>query len=71
MKVIKSLENRRILLTGTTRRIPSQEGGFLNFIRTSMAAGLPLIKSVVTPLAKSVLLPIGLIAGMSAADETI
>ena len=30
MKVIKSLENRAILLRGTTRKITSQEGGFLN-----------------------------------------
>ena len=29
MKVIKSLENRGILLKGTTRKITSQKGGFL------------------------------------------
>ena len=28
IKVIKSLENRGVLLKGTTRKIPSQEGGF-------------------------------------------
>ena len=33
-----------------------------------MTAGLPLMKSVLTPLAKSVLLPSGLLAGMPAAD---
>ena len=33
MKVIKSLENRGILLKGTTRKITSQEGGFLNILR--------------------------------------
>ena len=33
MKVIKFLENRRISLNGTTRKITSQEGGFLNFLR--------------------------------------
>ena len=33
-----------------------------------MTAGLPLIKSALTPLAKSVLLPLGLSGGMSAAD---
>ena len=32
-----------------------------------MAAGLPLTKIVLTPLAKSVLIPLGLSAGMSAA----
>ena len=57
MKVITSLENRGILLKGTTRKITSQEGGFLNFLRPLMTAGLPLMKSVLTPLAKSVLLP--------------
>ena len=36
-----------------------------------MTAGLTLIKSVLTPLAKSVLLPLGLSAGMSAADAAI
>ena len=71
MKVIKSLENRGILLKGTTRKITSQEGGFLNFLRPLMTAGLPLMKSVLTPLAKSVLLPLGWSAGMSAADAAI
>ena len=46
MKVIKSLENRGILLKGTTRKITSQAGGFLNFLRPSMTAGLPLMKGV-------------------------
>ena len=57
MKVIKFLENRGILLKGTTTKITSQEGGFLNFIRLLMTAGLPLMKSALTPLAKSVLIP--------------
>ena len=70
-KVIKSLENRGILLKGTTKKISSQEGGFLNFLRPLMTAGLPLMKSVLIPLAKNVLLPLGLSAGMSAADATI
>ena len=41
MKLIKSLENREILLKGTTRKTISQEGGFLNIFRPSMAVGLP------------------------------
>ena len=57
MKVIKSLENREISLKRTTRKITSQDGGFFNFFRPLMTAGLPLIKSVLPPLAKSVLLP--------------
>ena len=44
MKVIKSLENRRILLKETARKITSQEGGFLNFHRPLMTTGLPLMK---------------------------
>ena len=32
MKVIKSLENRGILLKGTIRKIASQEGGFLIYL---------------------------------------
>ena len=36
-----------------------------------MPAGLQLMKTVLTPLAKSVLLPLGLSAGMSAADAAI
>ena len=71
MKVIKSLENRGILLKGTTRKITSQEGGFLNFLRPLMTAGLPLMKSVLTPLAKSFFLPLGLSAGTPTADAAI
>ena len=71
MKVIKSLENRGILLKGTTRKITSQEGGFLNFLRPLMTAGLPLMKSVLTPLAKNILLSFGLSAAMSASDAAI
>ena len=36
-----------------------------------MTAGLPLMKSVLTPLPKNVLLPLGLSTGMSAADAAI
>ena len=41
MKLIKSLENRGILLKETTRKNTSQEGGFLNFFRPLMTVGLP------------------------------
>ena len=71
MKVIKSLENRGILLKGTTRKITSQEGGFLNFLRPLMTAGLPLMKSVFKPLAENVLLPFALSAVISATDAAI
>ena len=71
VKVIKSLENRGTLLKWTTRKITSQEGGFLNFLRPLMTAGLPLMKSALTPLAKVVLIPLGLWAGKSEADASI
>ena len=57
MKVIHSLENWGVFLKETTRSITSQEGGFLSFLRPLMTADSPLMKRVLTPLAKSVLLP--------------
>ena len=71
IKVIKSLEKRGILLKGTTRRITSQEEGFLNFFRPLITASLPLIKNVLTSFAKSLLIPLRLSAGISAADEAL
>ena len=47
-EVIKSLENRGVLIKGTTRNIFSQEGGFLNFPKPLMTVGLPLMKNVLT-----------------------
>ena len=44
MKAIRSLENTEISLKGTTRKITSQEGGFLNFLRRLMITGLSLMK---------------------------
>ena len=46
MKVIKSLENRGILIKRTARKVASQEGGHLNFRRSLMTAGLPLVKGI-------------------------
>ena len=43
IKVIKSLESRRILLKETTKKVTSQEGGFVNFLRPWMTTGLPLV----------------------------
>ena len=62
MKVVKSLEKRGILLKKTTRKITSQEGGFLNFLRPLTKAGLPLMKDVLFPLPKSVLIALVLLA---------
>ena len=54
MKVIESLENRGVSSKGTTRKITSQEGRFLSFLRPLMTAGLP----VITPLVKNVFVTI-------------
>ena len=58
IKVINALENRGIFLTGTAIKITSQEGRFLNFFSSLGTTGLPLMKSILTPLAKSVLIPL-------------
>ena len=59
IKVIRSLENRRILLKRTTRKITGEKRGFFNFLRLLMTAGLSLMKSVLNPLVASVLIPLG------------
>ena len=49
-----------------------QSGGFLGrLLGPLLKTGLPLIKNVIKPLAKSVLIPLGLAAAASAADEGI
>ena len=50
----------------TIKKIASQKGGFLNFLRPLMTDCLPSMKSVFTPLAKSVLLLLELISEASA-----
>ena len=50
VKVIKSIENRGILLKGRTREITSQQGGFLIFPRLLVTTSLPLMKRVLTLL---------------------
>ena len=49
-----------------------QSAGFLGkLLGPLLKTGLPLMKSVITPLAKSVLIPLGLTAAASAADAGI
>ena len=49
-----------------------QSGGFLGrLLGPLLKTGLPLIKNVIKPLAKSVLIPLGLNAAASAADAGI
>ena len=53
IKVVNSLEDKEILLKGTTKRTTNQKGEFFNFLRPLMLIGLPLMKNVLTPLAKT------------------
>ena len=46
IKVIRFLENRESFLKVTTNRNINQNGGFINFIRSLMTAGLPFMKNV-------------------------
>ena len=49
-----------------------QSGGFLGrLLAPLLKTGLPLMKSVIEPLAKSVLIPLELTAAVSAADAGI
>ena len=49
-----------------------QSGGFLGrFLGPLLKTGLPLVRNVLKPLAKSVLIPLGLTAAASATDATI
>ena len=49
-----------------------QSGGFLGrLLGPLLKTGLPLIRHVIKPLAKSVLIPLGLTAAASAADARI
>ena len=49
-----------------------QSGGFLGrLLGPLLKTGLPLIKNVIKPLAKSILIPLGLTAAASAADAEI
>ena len=70
MKIITCLENRWILLKGTSKKI-SQKEEILNFLAPLMKVDLSLIKNVPTPLAKSVLVPLALTAVSSATNAGI
>ena len=49
-----------------------KSGGFLGrLLGPLLKTGLPLIKNVIKPLAKSVLIPLGLAAAASAANARI
>ena len=72
IKVIKSLENREILLKEITKKVINQKAGFLgNAIDLLMKVGLPLMKNVLTLLTKSFMVPLRLTAAVSATDAAI
>ena len=71
MKVIKSLENREIVLKGTTRKKIDQDERFLNSLGPLMRTGLSLIKNILTPWANCVLVLLGSTAATSAVDPAI
>ena len=68
MQIIHQLIN----LSKTQLSKMMQSGGFLGrLLGPLLKTGLPLIKNVIKPLAKSVLIPLGLTAAASAADAGI
>ena len=61
-----------IMLSKTQLSKMIQPGGFLGrFSSPLLRTGLPLMKSVIKPLAKSVFVPLGLTAAASTADAGI
>ena len=71
-KVFANHSSTDIKLSKTQLSKMIQSGGFLGkLLGPLLKAGLPLMKSVIKPLAKSVLIPLGLTAAASAADAGI
>ena len=65
----KSSADIKLTITQVSKMI--QSGGFLGRLLGPLLTGLSLIKNVTKPLAKSVLIPLGLTAAVSAADAGI
>ena len=71
-KVFASKSSADIKLSKTQFSGMVQLGGFLGrLLGPLLKTGLPLMKNVITPLAKSDLIPLGLTAAASAADAGI
>ena len=71
-KAFANYSSTDIKLSKTQLSKMIQSGGFLDRLLGSLLKkGLPLIKNVIKPLAKSVLIPLGLTAAASAADAII
>ena len=72
LKSFASHSSADIKLSKTQLSKIIQSGGFLGrLLGPSLKTGLPLIKNVIKPLAKSVLIPLGLTAAASPADASI
>ena len=71
IKVTTSLENRGILLKGTTRKVDSEKERFPSFPKPLMLIGLPLMKNVFTWSARSILITLGLTTAVSGTDAAI
>ena len=71
IKVNKSLKNRGIFLKAITEKRGRQDRGLLNFLCQLMKVGLSLMRNALTPLAKSVLILLGLTASASTTYEAI
>ena len=65
------MENRGILLKVTTRKITGQKWELLYFVRPLMTAGLPLMKCVLTSIAKNVLILLELASAIQETDASI
>ena len=71
-KVFENSSSSDIKLSKTQLSKMIQSGGFLGrLLGPLLKTGLPLIKNVIKPLAKSVLIPLRLTAAASAADAGI
>ena len=74
-KLRKAFENNssaNIKLSKTQLRKIGQSGGFLRILSAALLkTGFPLIRNVIKPLAKSVLISLGLRASASATDAAI
>ena len=71
-KAIVSLKNKGIFLKRTTEEIISSERVLLSTIVAPwMRLGLLLMKNVLKPLAKSILIPLGSTAAEPATDSAI
>ena len=71
-KAFTNNSSSHIKLSKTQSSKMIQSGGFLSILLGPLLkSGLPLIKNVIKPLAKGVLIPLGLTAVASAADAEI